>query len=106
MDFRPKWFYKNEVFMQPIASDVDRLPSECSQILSPIQLFDEILTKLSLVYENKYWVVQNKYCRFVATINYDAVDEIIGRDKGQVYKVMMHFSNTWIFKCFFLLQNL
>lgn len=73
--------------MQPIVGDIDCLPTEYNQILSPIQLFEEILEKLSLVFENKYWVVQNKYCRFIATINYSAVEEIIGRDKGLVFKV-------------------
>lgn len=91
LDFRPHWFYKNAVFMQPIASDVDCLPTDCGELLTPIQLFEEILEKLSLVFENKYWVVQNKYCRFVATINYNAVYEIVGIDKGEVYKVHRRF---------------
>lgn len=89
LDFRPQWFYKNgDIFKQTIASDLDQLPMDCGKLLSPIQLFEEILEKLSLVFENKYWVVQNKYCHFVATINYNAIDQIVGQDKGQLYKVI------------------
>lgn len=89
LDFRPQWFYKNgDIFMQPMTSDLDQLPMECGELLSPIRLFEEILEKLSLVFENKYWVVQNKYCHFVATINYNAIDKIVGQDKGLLYKVI------------------
>lgn len=73
--------------MQPIISFSEDLPIEYCSIASPISLLEEILDKLSLVFENKYWVIQNKYCHFVATINYDAFENIFGRDKGQAYKV-------------------
>lgn len=76
--------------MQPIISHTDDLSIEFCSIASPISLLTEILDKLTLVFENKYWVIQNKYCHFVATINYDALETIFGQDKGQAYKVSQY----------------
>lgn len=75
--------------MQPKSSDLDNIPIEYKCISSPTQLLEELLDRLPLVFENKYWVIQNKYCHFIATINYDALETIFGRDKGLVYKVIV-----------------
>lgn len=83
--------------MQPIVACTDDFPIEYCNIMSSISLLEEILDKLPLVFENKYWVIQNKYCRFVATINYQALEEIFGLDKGREYKVIfIHFSHKML----------
>lgn len=87
LDHRPDWFYEGDICMQPAPSDLDDIPIEYKCISSPTQLLEQLLERLSLVFENKYWVIQNKYCHFIATINYDALDIIFGMDKGLVYKV-------------------
>lgn len=87
LDHRSQWFYKGDICMQPIVNQIDDLPIECSHFSSPISLLKCILDKLLVVFENKYWVIQNKYSHFVATINYDALDDIFGADKGQAYRV-------------------
>lgn len=86
LDHRTDWFYKGDICMQPIlCDDTPLIESAC--IESPIQLLQHVFDKLALVFENRYWIVQNKYCHFVATINYNALEQIFGRDKAMVYKV-------------------
>lgn len=87
LDHRSQWFFKGDICMQPIVNQIDDLPIECSRFSSPISLLNCILDKLLIVFENKYWVIQNKYSHFVAIINYDALDNILGEDKGQAYRV-------------------
>lgn len=74
--------------MQPSINCDETTPIQYQCIRSPIELLEEILDTLPLVFKNKYWVIQNKYCHFIASINYDAIEKIIGCDKGQVYKVI------------------
>lgn len=95
LDHRPDWFYGENMCLQPRNTELNDIPIEFMCIELPTQLLQDILEKLPLVFENKYWVIQNKYCHFIATIKYDALDEIFGQDKGHVYKVTsfghMHF---------------
>ncbi|XP_031632927.1 huntingtin [Contarinia nasturtii] len=86
LDHRSSWFYRGDACMQPIVTCTEDFPIEYCHISTSISLLEEILDKLPLVFENKYWVIQNKYCRFIATINYDAIEEIFGLDKGREYK--------------------
>lgn len=92
LDHRSSWFYEGNICLQPIVTCTEDLPI-AFDIPNTISLLEEILDKLSLVFENKYWVIQNKYCQFVASINYDALDDVFGRDKGQVYKVIKNCLN-------------
>lgn len=89
LDHRFDWFYSGDVYVQPTFNDMDddtpRI--ECKHQISPIQLLDEIFEQLSLVFENRYWVVQNRYCHFIAAIDYNAIENVFGRDKAQTYKV-------------------
>lgn len=87
LDHRTDWFYEDDICIQPNSSDLDDLPIEYKCITSPIQLLEDILDQLPLVFENKYWVIQNKYCHFIATMNYDALEKVLGQDKELVYKV-------------------
>lgn len=73
--------------MQLKCNNFDDVPIEVTCIRSPTQLLADLLETLGLVFENKYWVIQNKYSHFIATINYDALDDIFGQDKSHVYKV-------------------
>lgn len=91
LDHRADWFYSADIYVQPTLNDVedDDTPLiECKRITSPIQLLEEIFERLPLVFENKYWVIQNRYCHFVAAINYDAIEKIFGHDKVLTYKVI------------------
>lgn len=90
LDHRSDWFYSGEVYVQPSLNDIeDDAPTiECKCITSPIQLLEDIFEQLPLVFENKYWVLQNRYCHFIATINYSAVERIFGHDKAQTHKVI------------------
>lgn len=90
LDHRYDWFYSGDVYEQPSTDhmDDDTPQIQCKCIISPIQLLEEILEQLSLVFENRYWVVQNRYCHFIAAIDYNAVEKIFGHDKTQTYKVI------------------
>lgn len=92
LDHRSQWFYKGDICMQPIVNQIDDLPIECSRFDSPTSLLKNILDKLPVVFNNKYWVIQNKYSHFVAIINYDSLEDIFGQDKGRAYKVNQHLS--------------
>lgn len=100
LDHRSSWFCEGDSCLQPIITCTEDCPIEYSRVASAISLLEEILDKLPLVFENKYWVIQNKYCHFVATINYDALENIFGQVKGHVYKVRKftqnyNYSNIW-----------
>lgn len=90
MDHRSDWFYSGDIYVQPTLNDVeDDTPIiECKHITTPIQLLEEIFEQLPLVFENRYWVLQNKYCHFIASINFNAIEKIFGHDKAQTYKVI------------------
>lgn len=92
LDHRTDWFFSGDIYVQPTTLsdiEVDDIPIiECKRITSPIQLLEEIFKRLPLVFENKYWVIQNRYCHFVAAINYDAIEKIFGCDKALTYKVI------------------
>lgn len=87
LDHRPDWFYDENICLQPRNTNLNDTSIEYMCINSPTQLLQDILEKLTLVFDNKYWVIQNKYCHFIATINYDALHQIVGQDKAHVYKV-------------------
>lgn len=98
LDHRFDWYFSGDIYAQPTSYDMeDGTPIiECKCLTLPIQLLEEIFEQLPLVFENRYWVIQNRYCHFVATINYNAVEKIFGRDKALTYKVTL----TNSFKCF------
>lgn len=47
-----------------------------------------ILEELLLVYNNKYWVVRNKYCEFASKLNYSQLKLALGEDMGEYFEVI------------------
>lgn len=88
LDHHADWFHpKINPMQQQNTSQSNELSLDFIDIKCSLQLLHAILDRISLVFDNKYWVVQNKYCRFVAVINYDSLCDIIGCDQSDVYKV-------------------
>lgn len=87
LDHRIDWFLTRKNLISPSHRPPAELSLECIEYNDAIQLLHRILDTILLVFDNKYWVVQNKYCRFIATINYGALNEIIGCDSTDAYKV-------------------
>lgn len=59
---------------------------------SQSHVFDEvtiaqILGQIQLVFANKYWVVQCKYCELIACLNFDEIEWHVGEDERQVVQV-------------------
>lgn len=109
LDHRSDWFYSGDIFVQPTlndSEDADIPMIDCRRTISSIQLLEEILEQLPSVFENKYWVIQNRYCHFVAAIDYDAIQKIFGHDKALTYKVIWSsiflFSHKNLIKLLFL----
>lgn len=63
------------------------LSIDFNDIGNSVELVEKMLNEILLVNENKYWVVRNKYCQFVTTINFKSLSSIVGCDKGQLYRV-------------------
>lgn len=92
LDHHADWFYpKVNPMQQHNSAQSLELSLDFLDIKCPLQLLHAIFDRILLVFDNKYWVVQNKYCRFVAVINYDSLCDIIGRDQSDVYKVSSFF---------------
>lgn len=87
LDHQSQWFYKRDSYMELTIQFPEDLPIEYEHFESPVHVLEQIFEKLNLVSENKYWLIRNKYCQLVATINYDALEETLGHDKAHVIKV-------------------
>lgn len=48
---------------------------------------ENIFNELALVYENKYWVVQCKYCDLISKINFEFLKWGFGYDRTYLYEV-------------------
>lgn len=65
---------------------------ECGNILLDFDnhfhiTIENIIDELLLVYENKYWVVQCKYCDLISKLDFDRIKLVIGHDQAQLYEV-------------------
>lgn len=48
---------------------------------------ENVIDALMLVYENKYWVVQSKYCDLISKLDFENIKLIYGYDRGQLFEV-------------------
>ena len=48
---------------------------------------ENIIDELQLVFENKYWVVQCKYCDLISKLDFQIINMIYGCDQGHLYEV-------------------
>lgn len=87
LDHRKDWFLSRINSIGAAKRPPSTLTLECIAFDGPIQLLHKIFDTLLLVFDNKYWVVQKRYCRFIATIDYGALSEIIGCDSTEAYRV-------------------
>lgn len=93
LDHRIDWFLSFTNSISPAYRPPAELSLDCIAFNDAIQLLHRIFDTILLVFDNKYWVVQNKYCRFIATINYGALNQIIGCDSTDAYKVRLIQTN-------------
>lgn len=49
---------------------------------------ENIIDELMLVFGNKYWVVQCKYCDLISKLDFERLQLIYGVDRAQLYEVM------------------
>lgn len=73
---------KNEnllFYLKHIDSSDDRIINEIT--------IQNIIDELLFVYENKYWVVQCKYCDLITKINCEHIKFIYNWDIGYLYEV-------------------
>lgn len=48
---------------------------------------ENVIHGLQLVFENKYWVVQCKYCDLISKLDFQIINAIHGCDQGRLYEV-------------------
>lgn len=53
-----------------------------------IYTMEKVIDKLLLVFDNKYWVVQCRYCDLISKLDFDSYRSVYG-DRSQVHKVML-----------------
>lgn len=87
LDHQLCWFSQLNPYSKSEAINKQKLSIEFEDIDFPIQLLEKILQIVLLVNENKYWLVQNKYCQLIATIDFESLYAIVGPDQGLSYKV-------------------
>lgn len=87
LDHQLCWISKLNHHLQSQAVNKQKLSIEFEDIDFPMQLLEKILQEVLLVNDNKYWLVRNKYCQLIATINFESLYAIVGRDQGRSYKV-------------------
>lgn len=92
LDHRQHWFSQKEesVSSSEEMSSIVKIDFNNRRRSTMLEL---IFENLLSVFENKYWVVQNKYCRFVTALNFDAINAIIGDEKGDEFKVFSFISD-------------
>lgn len=50
---------------------------------------ENIIDELMLVFSNKYWVVQCKYCDLISKLDFERLQLIYGVDRAQIYEVIL-----------------
>lgn len=51
---------------------------------------EKVIDRLLLVFDNKYWVVQCKYCDLISKLDFDNYRSIYG-ERSQVHKVCIKY---------------
>lgn len=70
--------------------DVETLPKGVlpeSSFVCAVHIVERVLSKFRAVFDNKYWVVQCKYCELIAGLRFDDIEWQLGGDKRQVMEV-------------------
>lgn len=52
---------------------------------------ENVIHGLQLVFENKYWVVQCKYCDLISKLDFQIINAIYGCDQGHLYEVSFNY---------------
>lgn len=58
---------------------------------------ESMIHELQLVFENKYWVVQCKYCDLISKLDFQIVNAIYGSDQGRLFEVSGNCKYTCIY---------
>lgn len=86
LDHKQNWYLQHDTENRS-QDHIKEVASMDFNYIRRVNLLETIFEKVMSVFENKYWVVQNRYCTFVTSMNFDGAVVIMGREKSDEYKV-------------------